>query len=216
MKTKLNIKNFRIFDEKGVTFEINPITILTGANSSGKSSMVKAVFLLNSFLSQIKADIDKGEKVKLDKYKLDFSTYPNNLLGRFDKVVHNGSKSKTVTFEYTVYSLMLSKDVTVQLVFSADENDELNNAYLEKISFSTKEGVFYSCDNEGTYSHSFSGLKDAFLEYLLIEAELNNYELAYLNKEFYGKNDSENSRKIVESLNNLKKIEIQINKPLKI
>ena len=172
MKTKLNIKNFRIFDEKGVTFEINPITILTGANSSGKSSMVKAVFLLNSFLSQIKSDLDKGEEVKLDKYKLDFSTYPNNLLGRFDKVVHNGSKSKTVTFEYTVYSLILSKDVTVRLVFSADENDELNNAYLEKISFSTKEGVFYSCDKEGTYSHGFSGLKDAFLEYLPLEADV--------------------------------------------
>mgnify|MGYP003297928657 FL=1 len=58
MKTRLNIKNFRIFDEDGAIFEINPITILTGCNSSGKSSMVKAVMLLNSFLGQIKKDID--------------------------------------------------------------------------------------------------------------------------------------------------------------
>lgn len=203
MKTKLNIKNFRIFDEKGVTFEINPITILTGANSSGKSSMVKAVFLLNSFLSQIKADLDKGEEVKLDKYKLDFSTYPNNLLGRFDKVVHNGSKSKTVTFEYTVYSLMLSKDVTVQLVFSADENDELNNAYLEKISFSTKEGVFYSCDKEGTYSHSFSGLKDAFLEYLLIEADVHALSNAWIDYNLSRKDNNQPVGKLIDKLSSV-------------
>ena len=54
MKTTLNIKKFRVFDENGVAFELNPITILTGSNSSGKSSVVKAIFLLNSFLAQIK------------------------------------------------------------------------------------------------------------------------------------------------------------------
>lgn len=46
MNTKITIKNFRVFDEDGVTFELNPLTILTGCNSSGKSSMVKAILLL--------------------------------------------------------------------------------------------------------------------------------------------------------------------------
>ena len=54
MKTRFHIKNFRVFDENGVTFDLKPITILTGANSSGKSSMVKAMFLLDGFLGQIK------------------------------------------------------------------------------------------------------------------------------------------------------------------
>ena len=108
MKTTLNIKNFRVFDENGVTFELNPVSILTGSNSSGKSSVVKAIFLLNSFLSQIKRAIENGNPIELDKYKLDFTTYPNNLLGRFDKVVHDGSESNSITIEYTTHSLMLS------------------------------------------------------------------------------------------------------------
>ena len=144
MKTNIAIKNFRVFDENGVTIELNPITILTGCNSSGKSSIVKAIFLLDSFLNQIKKDIDNGNQIKLNEYKLDFNTYPNSLLGRFDKVVHSGSSSQQVTMEYTVYSLMLSKDVTVRLVFSADSNDQLNNAYLDSISMSTIDGVFFS------------------------------------------------------------------------
>ena len=34
MNTKYTIKNFRVFDEKGVTVDIKPITILTGCNKT--------------------------------------------------------------------------------------------------------------------------------------------------------------------------------------
>ena len=151
MKTRLSIKNFRVFDENGVTFELNPITILTGSNSSGKSSVVKAICLLNSFLRQIKKAVDNGEKIELDKYKLDFNQYPINLLGRFDKVIHDGSETNSVTIEYTTYSLMLSKDVAVQFVFSADGNDELNNAFLKSVSMSTDDGIFFFSGKEETF-----------------------------------------------------------------
>lgn len=145
MKTNLTIKNFRIFDEEGVTFEFNPITILTGANSSGKSTAVKAVMLLNSFFSQIKEDYNRYHHfTRLDKYRINFAEYPNSLLGRFYKVVHDGSATCDVTFEYVVYSRTLSKDVTVRLVFTADENDELNNAYLNSIKMSTTDVEFFS------------------------------------------------------------------------
>lgn len=175
MNTSLNIKNFRVFDENGVTFELKPITILTGSNSSGKSSVVKAIFLLNSFLSQIKKAIENDDPIELNKYKLDFTTYPNNLLGRFDKVVHEGSATKTVTIEYTVHSLMLSKDVNVQLVFSDDENDELNNAYLESITMSTSEGIFYhSCKGERAYCN-LNIIKEDYITFLLVEFAAHNY-----------------------------------------
>ena len=32
MNTKLTIKNFRVFDENGVTVDLKPITVLTGCN----------------------------------------------------------------------------------------------------------------------------------------------------------------------------------------
>lgn len=175
MKSKLNIKNFRVFDDKGVIFEMNPITILTGSNSSGKSTAVKAVFLLNSFLSQIKKAIENGAPIELSKYKLDFTTYPNNLLGRFDKVVHDGSESRSVTFEYSVYSLMLSKDVNVQLVFSADENDELNNAYLDSITMSTDEGMFYGSGKDKVAYCNLNIIKEDYITFLLTEFAAHEY-----------------------------------------
>ena len=175
MKTTLNIKNFRVFDENGVTFELNPVSILTGSNSSGKSSVVKAIFLLNSFLAQIKKAIENGDPIELANFKLDFTTYPNNLLGRFDKVVHDGSESNTITIEYTMHSLMLSKDVTVQLVFSADENDELNNAFLDSIKMSTNDGIFYY-SGKGAYSYcNLNIIKEYFITFLLAECAVHSY-----------------------------------------
>lgn len=175
MKSKLNIKNFRVFDDKGVIFEMNPITILTGSNSSGKSTAVKAVFLLNSFLAQIKKAIENGNPIELDKYKLDFTTYPNNLLGRFDKVVHDGSESRSVTFEYSIYSLMLSKNVNVQLVFSTNENDELNNAYLDSITMSTNEGMFYGSSKDRIAYCNLNIIKEDYITFLLAEYAAHDY-----------------------------------------
>lgn len=175
MQTTLKIKNFRIFDENGVSFDINPLTILTGSNSSGKSSAVKAIFLLNSFLSQIKKAVDNGDRIELDKYKLDFTQYPNNLLGRFDKVVNSKSVSKTISISYSIYSFMLSKDVEVNLVFSANENDFLNNAYLESMAMSTEEGVFYSTCKSGITFCNLNLLKEDFATFLLAEFAIHAY-----------------------------------------
>lgn len=186
MKTNLNIKSFRVFDDNGVSFEINPITILTGSNSSGKSTVVKAIFLLNSFLSQVKSAIENGEPIELEKYKLDFTKYPNNLLGRFDKVVNENSIARKVTFEYTIHSLMISKDVTVQLVFNEDENDELNNAYLESLKLSIEGEEFYSSQKEDYSFCNLNEIKNSALEFLLIEYVAHNYCGLESNYEFEG------------------------------
>ena len=175
MKTNINIKNFRVFNEDGVMFEFNPITILTGSNSSGKSSAVKALFLLNSFLSQIKKAVDNNDPIQLDKYKLDFTQYPNNLLGRLDKVIHSGSNDRTITIEYTVYSLMLSKEVNIQLVFSADENDELNNAFLESITMCTEEGIFFSSKKSIETWCNLNIIQSEYASFLLAEYAIHLY-----------------------------------------
>lgn len=213
MKTNIAIKNFRVFDENGVTIELNPITILTGCNSSGKSSIVKAIFLLDSFLNQIQKDIDNGNPIRLNEYKLDFNTYPNSLLGRFDKVVHSGSSSQQVTMEYTVYSLMLSKDVTVRLVFSADSNDQLNNAYLDSISMSTIDGVFFS-SSKGSSSffergnkYNFNHIKKECLDFLQIDYLVHRYCRVYSAYDIDGtvseKDYKENHDKISSILHSL-------------
>lgn len=175
MKTTLKIKNFRVFDDKGVSFDINPITILTGSNSSGKSSAVKAVFLLNSFLSQIRKDVEKNNPIELNNYKLDFYHYPNNLLGRFDKVVNNKSKINQISFSYSVFSLLLSKDVDVALVFNTYENDKLNNAYLNSVSMSTDEGVFYYSGKDEISYCNLNILREDYVTFLLTEFAAHAY-----------------------------------------
>ena len=48
MNPVFSLKNFRSFGEDGADFELAPITVLTGCNSAGKSSLVKALMLLSS------------------------------------------------------------------------------------------------------------------------------------------------------------------------
>lgn len=179
MNTQLSIKNFRVFDENGVRIDIKPLTILTGCNSSGKSSIVKAAFLLNSFMKQVNEAIENGDEIELSKYKIDFTGYPNNLLGRFDKVIPFGSSSQKMSLGYTIHSYMLSKDVDVELVFTADKNDDLNNAYLTSISMSTDEGVFYSSDKENGNVYNLNIIKDSLLIFAPIDFLISQFCINY-------------------------------------
>ena len=143
METQLTIKNFRVFDENGVTVDLKPITVLTGCNSSGKSSVVKAALMLNDVWKQLE---NLGPRYDISGIKLDFTTYPNNLLGGFDKVVHNSNNGK-ITFEYTVYSPCISKDVIVVFDFVAARSGKLNNAYLENIMLKVGDDVICALEN---------------------------------------------------------------------
>lgn len=148
MIAKYTIKNFRVFDEKGVTVDIKPITILTGCNSSGKSSIVKSMVLLDTYIQSVLDDYNVFHKVFNDiigKYKLDFTKDTISSLGSFKRVVHSGSEVDTMTFQYQVHSLLLGEDVLVSFTFGTDENDLINQGYLRSINISTISGdVFYS------------------------------------------------------------------------
>jgi AAA15 family ATPase/GTPase len=68
-----SLENFRLFKEK-TSFDLAPITILTGTNSSGKSSLIKAILLL-------KANFEKNKSIE----EIDFSIGDHN----FDQYVSN-------------------------------------------------------------------------------------------------------------------------------
>ena len=74
---KIGVKNFRIFKEY-TEFDIRPITILTGPNSSGKSSFTKLLLLLKSNLNYL--DFSTGEHHLKDfKTSLTFKSEKNTL-----------------------------------------------------------------------------------------------------------------------------------------
>lgn len=127
MRADLTIKNFRVFDHKqGATIKLAPLTILTGCNSSGKSSVVKALLLLKDFFEQMGSE-------KFVDCKLDF-TNTIAKLGNFDVARNNKSnKGSKMSFAYQIYSTLLKEDMRVELTFSADKDDLLNNGLLDKI-----------------------------------------------------------------------------------
>lgn len=173
-KTTINIKNFRVFDENGATFELNPITILTGSNSSGKSSINKAIMLLKTYIDHIREDIRKGYKPNLSAYKLDFASTAGTLkLGSFHQALHRGSQNELITFEITTYSRLLGEDIVVTLAFGPDKNDVQDNGYLCLIEFKRQNGeIIYCCKvYEPGKAHKFQSfgnyylLKDSFFKF---------------------------------------------------
>lgn len=198
MNTKLTIKNFRVFDENGVTIDLAPITILTGCNSSGKSSIMKAVLLLDSFLKQIKNARENNYPIEIDKYKLDFTIDLHRQLGNFNNVVHDGSSQQKIAIEYEVYSLMLSKNITAKLVFCANENDELNNGYLDSITLYTEDCEIFHSDKKNGNRFNFNCIKEDAIDFLRIDFIVHNYCNLY-SAENVSKDEFELSKKQMES-----------------
>ena len=129
MKTTLGLKNFRVFDDKGANIHINPLTVLTGCNSSGKSSIVKALILLNEFLKGVRESAPGVEP------RLEFDKKPLSLLGNFESILNKDAKEdRQITLSYTVDSLYLGNGITVELTFGTQENDIRKDGFLKEVS----------------------------------------------------------------------------------
>ncbi|PWJ42763.1 AAA family ATPase [Sediminitomix flava] len=85
----LSLENFRVFKER-THFQFSPITVLTGTNSSGKSSLFKALLLLQ----------DNGQKNGLRE--LDFRGHYHNL-GNLKSSMHfDSDEESNLAFEVEV------------------------------------------------------------------------------------------------------------------
>ena len=149
MKTNYTIKNFRAFDRKGAQIEFSPLTFLVGCNSSGKSSIVKSLFLLREFF---------GLKMPIMESTIDFSKYPINTLGTFGNAVHLSSKDKTISVSYEKHSVYLNENVVVSLAICEGTlgNGHISNIKIEKLDgtvlFDVSNGFFMAAD---TLKNSF-------------------------------------------------------------
>jgi len=90
--TKFGLKNFRVFKEH-YDFDLVPIMVLTGPNSSGKSSLTKALLLM------------KENEFEINK-ELHIETKINYIQGDHDLGKHKltlNSKEETTTFSFTFF-----------------------------------------------------------------------------------------------------------------
>jgi predicted ATPase len=125
---KLGFKNYRIFDDSKIhEVEIKPFTIITGANSSGKSSIFKALMLLND------------SKIKYNLLKLDFNE-ENHQLGSYKSLLNN-EKNDEIVFEITFDGefFNVTDEVKLRLVYK--------NAILDNLVFEISKQEIIKINN---------------------------------------------------------------------
>ena len=88
MITKLHIRNFRSI--KSADLELGKITVLTGANNSGKSSFIYALLALKNIINNPNQSIDN------------FLTLPFINLGGFEQTVFNKNKESNIGLGVTI------------------------------------------------------------------------------------------------------------------
>lgn len=113
---QVSFENFRVFNSKTV-FDLAPITFLTGPNSSGKSSVLKALLLLKSNYSS-------------DLQVLDFSG-PKHNLGTFENALNTESKEQKSTLK-----------IGLQVKIGGTEHASLSKGTFYKQSITTRRSSY--------------------------------------------------------------------------
>jgi predicted ATP-binding protein involved in virulence len=170
MKSKLTIKNFRIFDSVGQTFEINPITILTGCNSSGKSSLVKSIALFSDWLNRTTFSFQRDNFDELFKIPLNFNL--NYLkLGSFSDSANNfKTKDHFIQFSIVQYSSSLATDIIVDYCFTSRKSDIADNAWLYTLKVTEYDGAeLFSLHRGSNPKFNLEPIKRHLLRYIQYE-----------------------------------------------
>jgi predicted ATPase len=120
------IDNFRVFNTP-TTFELAPITILTGPNNSGKSSLVKALLMLRNNSSDIPYEVILPNK-NLD-------------LPRVSDVLNNVNQLFTLAFSFN----SLHFDFQIQINFNHEAHN--SNLYFNAIQVKNNDKVVLEFDD---------------------------------------------------------------------
>lgn len=154
----IGLRNFRIFDDQtGFLGELSSINILTGANNSGKSSIIKAMQMLKNSSKQnqfpLRLDLNQQE----------------HFLGDFNNVLYNNkSKYLTISLPFTFLGM---KSIYISLKYEVPESKNTFSANLRSIEVLDKsdQSVVFSFAYRVATSEEKEEVKKAF------EAELEEY-----------------------------------------
>lgn len=168
MNTQFEIKNFRVFGLDGAAVGFKPITILTGCNSSGKSSIVKSLLFLKEFFRKASDDLIRTGKFRPSQYNVEF-TLPELSLKSFSSAVNRLHKDQPIVLSYTAHSLEFN--YKVELSFCRKESDAFDRAWLRSMSIYSPDGlIMYSEVNGDTLYLKKLNLIDSYLNYEFFDA----------------------------------------------
>lgn len=102
---KIGLENFRLFKDN-VNFDFAPITLLTGVNNSGKSSLIKALLLL-------KDSFAKSPNLS----SLLFTEGGKHNLGTFEKVKNRESKDDYIKFSLKIPNNTIEENLYFDLTY---------------------------------------------------------------------------------------------------
>lgn len=146
-KLKLTIEGYKCFDRK-TGFDLNNITLLTGANSAGKSSVIQSI-LLAKIISETTVEDVMFENVPVSltnkKYAMD--------LGGYNDIINRNTKTGDIEFSLS--------DIGYSV--KADDNDDDE---IKAVSFSV------SAENRAELKRLFS----SGFTYLCAERQAPHYE----------------------------------------
>jgi AAA15 family ATPase/GTPase len=100
------LKNFRVFDEEGYLFKFAPITLITGANNSGKSSIIKSIKLL-----------DNSRDLYPHLNRLDL-TNQDHKLGTLSNLIQNIESPLIFTISFP---FLYQEDLVAEITYSKDD-----------------------------------------------------------------------------------------------
>jgi len=157
----LGLENFRVFKDY-TEFDFAPLTLLTGANNSGKSSLVKALLLLSvnvkNNISELKLDFEESTKLtKLGNYNsvknknsrkhtISFTLFFENLHENLDRPLHNKELADKIFYEIAkkIFKLTLSyydkeKENMADITFLTMEDEKEIKLFSFKLNKNKRE-----------------------------------------------------------------------------
>ena len=138
MINKIGFENIRVFKELE-EFDLKPITILTGPNNAGKSTLQKMLMILKNGLEK------KNGKLQLSK--LEFKDDLLNTVGNIHNNITYGSINKELMLKFDFEDSLFEK-TDANLVYQAEAKD----GKLVRISFNSNSELLFSYElvkNEG-------------------------------------------------------------------
>lgn len=205
---KYKVQNFRVFNQEGFEFDLSkPITFLTGCNSSGKSSLVKSLLVLNNYMEGLREDYKKTNDFSLLKHTLGLGKTAYQL-GNYKSVLHRGETDGLLHFSYTIQPKQTLIPFTVEYIFAESEDDALNDASLKQLIITSDDKIILKISIQDKQpnldSYNFVPLKDSYFQYSLVLHYLNyKKNTGVWNEDGYRKHTDEEMEKMKKNEENL-------------
>ena len=191
-----SLKNFRSFGDEGADFELAPITILTGCNSAGKSSLVKALMLLSEKeTNNTVGGIQFSQNLKLSTKTLG--------LGGYNSVAHEDGK---ISMSYRIWCADLQEEIIVTRVFCAKRSDALNEGKLYQLTVEKADGtLIYQVGPDSSLGLLMPNpnpiaIKDQFFKFYAVGSYLKLMErMPFIMKRENEANNDGDSKQIIHS-----------------